>query len=157
MEQISLFEDEKIAFPQSHDDILKLHAEYIAEGVTDSDAFTWSDIKIGRSYYFYGKKVFEHTTTSSGKVKLSILQDDDKPITLTADSPDLLDHIKALKEKKRVIFRNLTTDTFGCCNDFERCSDALQCLHPENRFYNGCMYRKNLEAGKVFYGKNKNV
>lgn len=157
MEQISLFEDEKIAFPKSHDDIVKLHTEYIAEGETDSDAFTWSDIKNGRSYYFYGKKVFELTTTSSGKAKLSIQQDNEKPITLTADSPDLLDHIKVLKEKKKEIFRNLITDTFGCCNDFERCSDALQCLHPEKRFYNGCMYRRNLEAGKVFYGKNRNA
>ena len=23
--------------------------------------------------------------------------------------------------------------------------------------YNGCMYRTNLEAGRIFYGKNKNA
>lgn len=47
-------------------------------------------------------------------------------------------------------------DSFGCCNDFIRCSDQLECLHKDNLEYVGCLYRRNLEAGKVFYGKNKN-
>ena len=47
-------------------------------------------------------------------------------------------------------------DSFGCCNDFIRCSDNLECLHKDNLDYVGCLYRRNLEAGKVFYGKNKN-
>ena len=157
MEQISLFEDEKIPFPTTHDDIVKLHERYIAEGETDSDACTWSDTKNGRSYFFYGKKVFEHITNSMGKAKLKIQQDDDKPLTLTSDSSDLLPYLEKLKEMKKSIFRNLNTDTFACCNDFQRCSDALQCLHQDDRFYNGCLYRKNLEAGKVFYGKNRNI
>ena len=58
MQQISLFDDEKIAFPATHEDILKLHATYVDEGETDGDAFTWSDIKNGRSYFFYGKKAY---------------------------------------------------------------------------------------------------
>ena len=157
MEQLSLFSEDKITFPQSHEDVLALHACYIAEGEKDSDAFTWSDTKNGRSYFFYGKKAFEFTTDSSGKSKLRIQQDNNKSITLTSDSPDLLHYMEMLKNMKRVIFRNLITDTFACCNDFERCSNALKCLHPENRFYNGCMYRKNLESGKIFYGKNKNI
>lgn len=157
MEQMSLFNEERLAFPVSHEDIVALHAQYIAEGENDADAFTWSDTKNGRSYFFYGKKVFEHIIDSSGKIKLRIQKDDSKPITLTAESPDLHLYLDMLKKMKREIFRNLTTDTFGCCNDFERCSDALHCLHTDNRFYNGCMYRKNLEDGKVFYGKNKNI
>ena len=157
MEQLSLFEEEKIEFPKTHEDVVKLHAEYIDEGEKDDDAFTWKDTKNGRSYFFYGKKVFELVSGKSGQVKLRIQQNDEKAITLTPSSPDLLEKIKGLKETKREIFRNLTVEEFGCCNDFERCSDALKCLHPENRFYNGCLYRKNLEAGKVFYGKNKNV
>ncbi len=157
MEQISFFDEEKIIFPSTHEDILKLHEQYISEGETDPDAFTWSDIQNGRSYFFYGKKAFEHIIDTSGKPKLRIPQKDGKVLTLTSDSPDFSDQIKKLKETKQYIFRNLITDTFACCNDFERCSDALKCIHPENRFYNGCMYRKNLEAGKVFYGKNKNI
>ena len=157
MEQLSLFENKKIPFPVTHDDIVKLHEQYIAEGETDSDAFTWSDTKNGRSYFFYGKKAFEHIIDSKGKAKLKIQQDDDKPIMLTSDSSNLLLYLEKLKEMKNNIFRNLNTDTFGCCNDFIHCSDALECLHQNDRFYNGCMYRKNLEAGKVFYGKNKNI
>ena len=157
MEQISLFDDEKIAFPLSHDDVLKLHAQYIAEGETDPDAFTWKETKNGRSYFFYGKKVFELVSNASGAVRLRIQKEDDKPITLTPESPDLRTYLDMLKETKKNIFQNLTTETFGCCNDFIRCSDAMKCLHSEDRFYNGCMYRKNLEAGRIFYGKNKNV
>ena len=159
MQQISIFDGGSNLFPSSHDDILKLHAQYIAEGEKDPDAFTWSDIKNGKSYFFYGKKVFEFTTDSSGKSKLRIPKENNASIVLTADSADsdIIDQINILKETKRTIFRNLITETFACCNDFNRCSDALKCLHPENRMYNGCMYRKNLEAGKVFYGKNKNV
>ncbi len=48
-------------------------------------------------------------------------------------------------------------ERFGCCNDFVRCSDALECLHKDNPEYNGCYYRKNLESGRIFYGKNKNI
>lgn len=46
---------------------------------------------------------------------------------------------------------------FLCCNDFARCSDAKKCLKFDNPEYNGCLYRKNLEAGRIFYGKNRNV
>ncbi len=47
--------------------------------------------------------------------------------------------------------------TFGCCSKVEECSDALHCIH-ENKFYSkACMYRMNLDMGKVFYGKNKNI
>lgn len=48
-------------------------------------------------------------------------------------------------------------EPFGCCNDFLRCSDARQCLHRDDNFYHGCMYRKNLENGRIFYGDNRNV
>lgn len=157
MEQMTFFDEEKIIFPLTHEDILKIHKQYISEGETDPDAFTWADIQNGRSYFFYGKKVFEHIIDSSGKSKLRIQQKDGKAVTVTSDSPDFTDQVKKLKETKQYIFRNLITDTFACCNDFERCSDALKCIHPENRFYNGCLYRKNLEAGKIFYGKNKNI
>ena len=125
MQQISLFEEDSIVFPTSHDDILKLHAQYLSEGETDPDAFTWSEIKDGRSYFFYGKKVFEHITDSSGKAKLRIQQENGKPVILTSDSPDLLHYLNVLKQTKKNIFRNLITDTFACCNDFNRCSNAF--------------------------------
>ncbi|MBQ6528710.1 MAG: hypothetical protein IJI38_09305 [Clostridia bacterium] len=46
---------------------------------------------------------------------------------------------------------------FGCCGFFEKCSDAGRCIH-ENRLYaTACLYRGNLEKGRIFYGKNRNI
>lgn len=47
--------------------------------------------------------------------------------------------------------------TFGCCSKFIQCSDARKCLH-ENRLYSkACSYRIHLDAGEIFYGKNRNI
>lgn len=168
MEQMSFFDEEKIAFPLSHEDVLELHKRYIDEGEKDEDAFTWKPIKNGYSYYFYGTKVMEHTTTASGKVKFRIKQEfenveedgdgnnDSRFVTIPSDA-NLSDYMEKLKESKHELFRNTITATFACCNDFERCSDAGKCLKTGDRMYNGCLYRKNLEAGRIFYGKNKNI
>lgn len=43
------------------------------------------------------------------------------------------------------------SDKFGCCSKYKECSKAKKCLH-DNLFYSkACWYRKNLEAGKIFY------
>ena len=166
MEQLTFFEENKIAFPMTHDDVLKLHEQYIYEGEKDKDAFEWKEIKDGYSYSFYGVKVMEFTTTSSGTVRFRIKReylndnaDEEEKKKFVAIDPngDILYYMELLKKAKRVIFRNTITGTFACCNDFERCSDAGKCLKTENRMYNGCLYRKNLEAGRIFYGKNKTI
>ncbi len=46
---------------------------------------------------------------------------------------------------------------FGCCGKFEECSDAKRCLHENQLYSKACAYRKNLEAGNIFYGKNRNI
>ncbi len=46
---------------------------------------------------------------------------------------------------------------FGCCNSFELCSDAKKCVNKDPILALGCMYRENLEKGRIFYGKNRNV
>ena len=46
---------------------------------------------------------------------------------------------------------------FGCCNKFKECSDVKKCLHSDLLYSTACMYRKNLENNRIFYGKNKNV
>lgn len=59
----------------------------------------------------------------------------------------------------RTILSNLTRQyhTFGCCSRYEQCSDAKKCIHPNPVFALGCAYRANLESGKIFYGKNRNI
>lgn len=45
---------------------------------------------------------------------------------------------------------------FGCCSRYVACSDALKCIHPDKKIAKGCQYKKNLDAGKIFYGINAN-
>ncbi|MBQ8961651.1 MAG: ribonuclease H-like domain-containing protein [Ruminococcus sp.] len=42
------------------------------------------------------------------------------------------------------------SDVFGCCSKYKECSDAKKCLRTDDRA-NACLYRKNLENGKIFY------
>ena len=90
-------------------------------------------------------------------MKIFRLNDTNYTLTPTSTSEQLISAFEELKAMKRTIFLELNTESFGCCNDYLRCSDALKCLHSDDRFYNNCMYRKNLEAGNVFYGRNRNV
>lgn len=46
---------------------------------------------------------------------------------------------------------------FGCCNKFIECSDAKKCVHENKLYSTACMYRMNLDNGKIFYGKNRNI
>lgn len=45
---------------------------------------------------------------------------------------------------------------FGCCHRYEECSDKKECIHPDKVHSQCCIYRKNLEAGRIFYGINAN-
>lgn len=47
--------------------------------------------------------------------------------------------------------------SFGCCSHFIECSDAMKCVHENKLYSTACSYRKNLEDGKIFYGKNRNI
>lgn len=48
-------------------------------------------------------------------------------------------------------------DSFGCCSRYVECSDAGHCVHPNAFRAQGCMYKKNLDAGRIFYGVNANA
>lgn len=43
---------------------------------------------------------------------------------------------------------------FSCCSRYNECSDLKQCCHPDMSARIGCYYRRNLRAGRIFYGKN---
>lgn len=47
--------------------------------------------------------------------------------------------------------------SFGCCSQFNACSDAKKCLHSNKLYSKACTYRSHLENGRIFYGKNRNV
>ncbi len=46
---------------------------------------------------------------------------------------------------------------WSCCSRYEACSDAKTCIHPDKDFALSCSYRKKLNAGQIFFGKNRNV
>lgn len=47
--------------------------------------------------------------------------------------------------------------TFGCCSKFNECSNAMECIHENKLYATACIYRKNLDNGKIFYGENRNI
>lgn len=74
------------------------------------------------------------------------------PLLTTEESIDVIkDMLFEVYDYRRLQVRG---NAFGCCNDHVRCSDAGYCLHLNEKEYWGCGYRKNLEAGRIFYGKN---
>lgn len=50
-----------------------------------------------------------------------------------------------------------SNSSFGCCSQFKKCSDEKKCVHLNKLYSKGCKYRSNLDAGRIFYGKNRNV
>lgn len=54
-----------------------------------------------------------------------------------------------------VIVSLFAFDRFDCCGKFKECSDAKKCLHDDMLYSTACSYRKKLENGIVFYGKNR--
>ena len=57
----------------------------------------------------------------------------------------------------RILVNLFSIESFGCCDKYVACSDAKKCLHDDLAYATACMYRKNLEAGRIFYGVNKNI
>lgn len=49
------------------------------------------------------------------------------------------------------------SDTFGCCSRYVVCSDEKRCIVNDIMYSGRCAYRQNLKAGRIFYGKNKNI
>lgn len=48
-------------------------------------------------------------------------------------------------------------EPFGCCHKYVECSNQKKCLHEDFLYSTACIYRKNMEKNKIFYGINKNV
>lgn len=53
--------------------------------------------------------------------------------------------------------RYIPSERFGCCGKYEICSNEKKCVHHDKFYAKACMYKQNLESGRIFYGKNRNV
>ncbi len=77
-------------------------------------------------------------------------------VRIDKDSPYLSNYIKVNTEYciKGYVSK---AGRFACCSSFEKCSDAMKCVHENKLYSKACMYRDNLDAGRIFYGINRNV
>lgn len=46
---------------------------------------------------------------------------------------------------------------YSCCSRYEECSNAKGCTEPNDDIAIKCSYRKKLQKGIIFFGKNRNV
>ncbi len=162
---------EGIYSPQTLEELEQLYRAQVCEPTDDEDAFTWNETKDGgRSYFVYGRCVAKAIIKKNGELRLSLSGSVYAQFTGQEDADSAkfyslpcLDQAQwrslfaVFRQTKQAMFRELIDEKFGCCNDFLKCSDAKECIHPHDRFYNGCIYRRNLEEGRIFYGKNRNV
>ena len=77
-------------------------------------------------------------------------------IRMKKNSPNLVEYIK---QNTIYCIKGYVSKAarFGCCSQFIKCSDAKKCLHANKLYSKACIYRGNLEHGRIFYGKNKNI
>ena len=47
--------------------------------------------------------------------------------------------------------------TYGCCHLYNECSDAKKCISADKIYATVCAYKKNLDSGKIFFGRNRNI
>lgn len=90
-----------------------------------------------------GKAVFRKSDLLWGKV----------PFDVDTTSA-ILQNIKLVFEQ---CYLEETVEPFGCCSRYVECSDNKSCTHPDKKLAKGCVYKTNLDMGRIFYGKNRNT
>ena len=68
---------------------------------------------------------------------------------------DILARKKELAEIFMMVLADMGGERYGCCSRYLQCSDEKKCVNPDQIMALACAYKKNLEAGVIFYGKNK--
>lgn len=84
-------------------------------------------------------------------------KNDCQKLAIPISSPGIIGFFKDVVELKLKVYESARAKPFGCCSLFEECSDAKRCVHPNRLYSTACAYRRNLESGRIFYGKNKNI
>ena len=171
MEQISLRFSEPL-----HESVYNTIVKMIADGGVHSEILSLEKLTTSGEYNVKVLKKSMCKICVKAKSKflqmrykfLSIVKDSNVDYSLTNSTPPMIrigfetqSDIVAMKslilQAFEMAYVENTEETFGCCNSFIKCSDARRCTHPNHLFALGCMYRKNLEAGRIFYGANPTV
>lgn len=98
-------------------------------------------IAVSKSYkkYFPEKYTFFETPSLPSQVYINITD---------------LDNFKDFSDFYRAFFDACCSGEIGCCSKYEECSDLGHCINPNTDIFMSCAYRRNLEQGKIFYGKD---
>ena len=84
------------------------------------------------------------------------LKSEDKYIRIEI-SPAALDSYTEFLSSLAGAAVNRYPKEWDCCSRYVECSNAKRCVHPDPVFALSCGYRKNLNSGQIFYGKNRNI
>ncbi|MGX8701556.1 hypothetical protein [Caproiciproducens sp.] len=112
----------------------------------------------GSSTYVSFNKTYKELFIKKG-IAVTTIKSDPNFIRINLDifSP-ISGYLEALPEIFNQIFIDIFSfPAFGCCSKYVECSDAKRCLHEDIAYATACQYRANLESGRIFYGKNKNI
>ncbi len=104
-------------------------------------------------------KYFEIPAVNAGLFTQNYLPDDGSGewFRIPVESVgDVLEYCEPLCYSFMLTLSNLGGERFGCCSRYMQCSDEKQCVNPDKIMSFACAYKNNLEAGRIFYGKNKN-
>lgn len=109
-------------------------------------------LSFGKVNYIYMKSDFKRYFSNSNSFQE--MKSLSKWIRIPlSNKNDLIDLAPIIIE----IYDSVTgSDPFGCCSSYLECSDAKECIRIDLRA-KACIYRKNLESGKIFYGKNSTI
>ena len=90
------------------------------------------------------------------QVKLLQSDNDNVHVIFAKGSLELVSYIKANTKYSLANYESKAS-SFGCCSMFNECSDAKKCVHENKLYSKACMYRRHLDDGRIFYGKNRNI
>ena len=162
---------------QSYDSFLESDADIVRnileKAICEDQYKKWLEVKQNKSYISvkagnnlvctvkFGKKVSyiaipteqeayfagaSFTRVSSGQSRISI-----------SAISDVETYAKPISYVFAEELAKIGAESFGCCHRYVECSDKMECTHPDVLRSRSCLYRKNLEAGRIFYGANRNT
>ena len=77
-------------------------------------------------------------------------------VLMRIDSEELLPYLERLIRYRLTQYKSKES-TYGCCHLYEKCSDARKCISKNKIYATVCAYKKNLDKGRIFYGRNRNI
>lgn len=104
------------------------------------------------------KKIQFDNVGYTKELKIKSLKSTPNMITIIFNliNEDLLEFVR-MHTIYRVNTYTSKAATFSCCSKFIECSNAKKCIHTNKLYSKACTYRRNLENGRIFYRKNKNI